>query len=91
MHVNARRDEAGPQRGNVRDVKSAFQHYLVDGKPGYVPHEWATLSDALGYIKAGGGIAVIAHPGRYKLTRTEMRKLLSEFKEEGGAGIPAFA
>ena len=71
----------------VSDVKSAFQHYLVSGKPGYVPHQWATLEEALAYIKAGGGIPVVAHPGRYKLTRTEMRKFLGEFKDGGGAGI----
>ena len=71
----------------VSDVKSAFQHYLVSGKPGYVPHQWATLEEALAYIRAGGGIAVVAHPGRYKLTRTEMRRFLGEFKDGGGAGI----
>ncbi|MFA5914346.1 MAG: 3',5'-nucleoside bisphosphate phosphatase [Burkholderiales bacterium] len=71
----------------VSDVKSAFQHYLVSGKPGYVPHQWATLQDGLAYIKAGGGVAVLAHPGRYKLTRAEMRKFLGEFKDGGGAGI----
>jgi len=71
----------------VSDVKSAFQHYLVSGKPGYVPHQWATLEEALAYIKAGGGIAVVAHPGRYKLTRTEMREFLGEFRDGGGAGI----
>jgi len=71
----------------VSDVKSAFQHYLVSGKPGYVPHQWATLQDALGYIKAGRGIAVVAHPGRYKLTRAEMRNFLGEFKDGGGTGV----
>jgi 3',5'-nucleoside bisphosphate phosphatase len=71
----------------VSDVRSAFQHYLVSGKPGYVPHQWASLEQALGYIKAGTGLAVVAHPGRYKLTRTEMRKFLGEFKDGGGAGI----
>ena len=71
----------------VNDVKSAFQHYLVSGKPGYVPHQWATLADALSYIKSGGGIAVVAHPGRYRLTRTEMRAFLGEFRNGGGAGI----
>lgn len=71
----------------VSDVKSAFQHYLVNGKPGYVPHQWATLDDGLACIKAGGGVAVLAHPGRYKLTRTEMRKFLGEFKDGGGTGI----
>jgi len=71
----------------VNDVKSAFQHYLVNGKPGYVPHQWATMEEGLAYIRAGGGIAVVAHPGRYKLTRTEMRRFLGEFKDGGGAGI----
>ena len=71
----------------VSDVKSAFQRYLVNGKPGYVPHQWATLGDGLACIKAGGGVAVLAHPGRYKLTRTEMRKFLGEFKDGGGTGI----
>ena len=71
----------------VSDVKGAFQHYLVSGKPGYVPHQWATLQEGLAYIKAGGGIAVVAHPGRYKLTRAEMRKFLGEFRDGGGAGI----
>ena len=71
----------------VSDVKSAFQHYLVSGKPGYVPHQWATLEDGLAYIKAGGGVAVLAHPGRYKLTRTEMRTFLGEFRDGGGSGI----
>jgi len=75
------------EKGYVGDVKSAFQHYLVDGKPGYVPHQWATLADALAYIKAGDGIAVLAHPGRYKLTRSEMRKFLGEFRDGGGGGI----
>ena len=71
----------------VSDVKNAFQHYLVSGKPGYVPHQWATLQEGLAYIRAGGGIAVVAHPGRYKLTRAEMRRFLGEFKDEGGAGV----
>ncbi len=71
----------------VSDVKSAFHHYLVGGKPGYVPHQWATLQQGLAYIGASGGVAVVAHPGRYKLTRAEMRKFLAEFKDGGGAGI----
>ena len=71
----------------VSDVKNAFQHYLVSGKPGYVPHQWATLAEGLAYIKAGGGVAVIAHPGRYRLTRPELRKFLGEFKDGGGAGV----
>lgn len=71
----------------VKDVKSAFQHYLVNGKPGYVPHQWATLEDALACIRAGGGVAVVAHPGRYNFKRSVMRKFLGEFKDAGGTGI----
>jgi 3',5'-nucleoside bisphosphate phosphatase len=75
------------QRGYARDVRSVFHHYLVKGKPGYVPHEWAALADAVGWIRAAGGVAVVAHPGRYKLPRPELRELLAEFVQCGGTGI----
>jgi predicted metal-dependent phosphoesterase TrpH len=72
---------------HAADVRSVYQRYLVEGKPGYVPHQWASLSDAVAWIRASGGVAVIAHPGRYGLAPTEMRRLLSEFKDCGGSGI----
>lgn len=72
---------------HAADVRSVFQRYLVKGKPGYVPHQWASLSDALAWIRAGGGVAVIAHPGRYGLAPSEMKRLLAEFKDRGGAGL----
>ena len=75
------------ESGVVPDMKSAFKHYLVKGKPGYVPHEWASLADAVQWIRGAGGIAVIAHPGRYKLGANPMRRLLGEFKELGGQGL----
>jgi len=75
------------ERGYARDVRSVFHHYLVKGKPGYVPHEWAALGDAVAWILAAGGVAVIAHPGRYKLSRPELRELIAEFMQHGGAGI----
>jgi hypothetical protein len=75
------------ETGRAPDVKSVFQRYLVQGKPGYVPHQWAALGDALGWIRSSGGVAVIAHPGRYRLSAVEMRALLAEFKDRGGAGI----
>jgi len=71
----------------VSDVKSAFQHYLVSGKPGYVPHQWATLEEGVDCIAAAGGVAVLAHPGRYKLTRAQMHRLLAEFKDCSGSAI----
>jgi 3',5'-nucleoside bisphosphate phosphatase len=75
------------RRGHARDVRSVFHHFLVKGKPGYVAHEWAALADAVGWIRAAGGVAVVAHPGRYKLSRAEMRELLGEFIASGGTGI----
>lgn len=73
--------------GVVTDAKAAFRHYLVPGKPGYVPHRWAALADALGWIGAAGGIAVLAHPGRYALSSDALRDLLGEFRDCGGAAI----
>ena len=73
--------------GRAREVKDVFSRYLVRGKPGYVPHAWATLEQAVGWIVASGGDAVLAHPGRYKITRTKLRRLLEQFRDAGGVGI----
>lgn len=75
------------EKGVVKDVKTVFKKFLVKGKPGYVSHDWASLEDALGWIAAAGGQAVIAHPGRYNFGRERIRRLLSEFKDLGGAAI----
>lgn len=75
------------ERGHARDVHGVFQRFLVRGKPGYVPHQWAALGDAVGWIRASGGVAVVAHPGRYKLSKAEMREFLGEFRDCGGGGI----
>ena len=73
--------------GICKDTAAVFHSYLVPGKPGYVDHRWATLEDAVAWIHAAGGVAVVAHPGRYKLSGGEMRAFFSEFKELGGQGI----
>ncbi len=65
----------------------AFEKFLAPGKPGYTPQIWASLKDAVNWITQSGGVAVIAHPGRYKFTRTKLLKLIDEFKEYGGQGI----
>lgn len=70
--------------GSVRDV---FDHYLVQGKPGYVPTDWATLDEAIHWIKRAGGVAVVAHPQRYKLTNSWLGRLLVEFKAAGGEAL----
>ncbi len=75
------------ERGVAPDVASVFKRYLARGKPGYVPHQWAALADAVAWIRASGGRAVVAHPGRYKLPRAELRRFLGEFKAAGGEGI----
>lgn len=73
--------------GAVADTKGAFRRFLVPGKPGYVPHEWADLADAVTWICAAGGQAVLAHPGRYHLSAGAMDSLLQEFREAGGEAI----
>lgn len=76
------------ETGHCREVKDVFRHYLVPGKPGYVEHEWATLSQAVGWIHGAGGVAVLAHPGRYKVDGERgMGKLLDDFTEVGGDAI----
>jgi hypothetical protein len=75
------------EQGRAKDMKSTFKRYLTPGKPGYVAHAWATLGDALAWIHAAGGQAVLAHPGRYPLTGTGMRRLLGEFRERGGDAV----
>jgi 3',5'-nucleoside bisphosphate phosphatase len=73
--------------GHARDVKTVFDWWLAKGKPGYVSHPWATLEEAMGWILAAGGVAVVAHPGRYRLSKAEMLAMLAEFKDRGGIGI----
>jgi predicted metal-dependent phosphoesterase TrpH len=75
------------EKGYVDDLSKVFSKYLVSGKPGYVPGNWASLEEVIGWIKSAGGQAVIAHPARYPFTRTKLRNLLGEFKELGGEAI----
>ena len=77
--------------GRAKDIRSVFRHYLVKGKPGYVSHEWASLAQAVGWIRAAGGCAVLAHPARYELSRPAMQALLQEFKALGGAALEVVA
>ena len=75
------------ETGHVRDVHDAFKRYLVAGKPGYVPHSWAALAEAIGWIRGAGGQAILAHPGRYAISNRDMRRLLGEFRDSGGEAI----
>jgi len=76
------------EQGICKDTEHVFKNYLIEDKPGYVPHMWATLDDAVAWIKASGGVAVIAHPGRYsRLNAMQMDELYKHFKDIGGLAI----
>ena len=75
------------ERGHAVSVRDVFKRYLVRGRPGHVPGQWAPLGDAVEWITGAGGIAVIAHPARYPLNRTQLHRLAGEFKAAGGTAI----
>ncbi|MFZ6850089.1 3',5'-nucleoside bisphosphate phosphatase [Undibacterium sp. RuRC25W] len=73
--------------GACISVSDVFKHYLSEGKPGYVPHRWATLQEAISWIVGAGGVAIVAHPGRYDLTPLAYDSFFREFKDLGGVAI----
>ena len=73
--------------GHCQDVPEVFRRFLTEGKPGFVPHKWARLGDAVRWITEAQGVAVIAHPGRYDFSPTEEYALITEFMGHGGRGI----
>ncbi|MCP5261982.1 MAG: PHP domain-containing protein [Rhodoferax sp.] len=75
------------ESGVCKETNEVFRKYLTEGKPGYVEHRWATLKDAVGWITQAGGVAVIAHPARYKFTANEEYALFTEFKNHGGQAV----
>ena len=74
-------------QGHAPDMRTAFRRFLTRGNPGYVEHEWTSLENAVGWIRASGGMAVIAHPGRYDFKARELHLLLDDFRSLGGEGI----
>ncbi len=79
--------EALVQQGYAKDKKQAFKRYLVRGKPGYIPMVWPDVEQIGAWISAAGGIAVLAHPNRYKFTRTRLSRLISDMLKAGIQGI----
>jgi len=75
------------ETGYARDTNAVFRSYLTPGKPGYVPHQWAELAEALRWINGSGGVAVLAHPGRYPLNQQQCERLLEEFIGLGGVAV----
>ena len=74
-------------QGHAPDMRTTFKRFLTRGHPGYVEHQWASLENAVGWIRASGGMAVIAHPGRYALKAHQLLLLLNDFRALGGEGI----
>ncbi|NCN98362.1 MAG: PHP domain-containing protein, partial [Rhodoferax sp.] len=75
------------ETGVCKDTYEVFRKYLVEGKPGFVEHRWARLKDAVHWITQAGGMAIIAHPARYKFSANEEFALFTEFKGHGGQGV----
>ena len=73
--------------GHAASVRQVFKRFLVNNKPGYVSGNWASLEDSLNWINGAGGLAVVAHPARYRMTASKLRRLLNEFQECGGLGM----
>jgi len=73
--------------GICADVGEVFRHYLSEGRPGFVPHRWAGLAEAVDWIRGAGGIAILAHPGRYRLDEGGLWALMDEFRSAGGEAI----
>jgi 3',5'-nucleoside bisphosphate phosphatase len=73
--------------GACASLPDVFRHYLSEGKPGYVPHRWASIEQAVSWIRSAGGIAVIAHPGRYKYGPVAEAALFDSFRDLGGTAI----
>lgn len=74
-------------QGHAPDMRSAFKRFLTRGNPGYVDHEWTSLENAVRWIQASGGMAVVAHPGRYPFNARELLLFLEQFRALGGEGI----
>ena len=75
----------------ARNVANVFEHYLLRGKPGYVEHQWCSLEEAVDWIHAAGGVAVVAHPGRYRMSGSERDRFFNAFKALGGDAIEVVA
>lgn len=75
------------EEGHVREMQQAFKRFLGRGKPAYVPTPWISIAQAVEGIISAGGTAVLAHPLKYRLTRTKLHELITEFKQAGGHGL----
>lgn len=75
------------QLGHAASVRDVFDKFLAQGKPGHVPTVWAEMAAAVGWIVEAGGVPVLAHPQRYKMTGSWIGRLAGDFKAAGGEAI----
>lgn len=75
------------ETGVCADTHEVFERFLTEGKPGFVEHKWASLGDAVRWIRSAGGMAIIAHPARYRFTPNEEFALFTDFRHHGGQGV----
>ena len=75
------------ETGVCGDTHEVFGRFLTEGKPGFVEHKWASLADAVRWIHSAGGMAIIAHPARYRFTPNEEFALFTDFRHHGGQGV----
>ena len=71
----------------VSNMAQAFKRYLGAGKPGDVKTLWPDITEVVGWIREAGGVAVVAHPDKYKMTNTKLKSMLKAFAEAGGNGL----
>jgi 3',5'-nucleoside bisphosphate phosphatase len=83
MHIARAMCEAGV----VTSVQRAFDRWLNPGRAGHVAQQWPELCAVVQCVLGAGGIAVLAHPHRYRLSNGALRELVAAFKEAGGSGI----
>lgn len=74
-------------QGICRDTREVFANWLVEGRPGHVPQRWASLQQAIDWIRGAGGQAVLAHPARYRFDEAGLWALAEAFVQAGGQGI----
>ncbi len=75
------------EQGRATDMAGVFKYYLARGKTGYAPPQWCTIEQAIDVIHHSGGLAVLAHPGRYRLSTKWLKRLMAWFSEHGGDGM----
>ncbi len=74
-------------QGRVKNINAAFKKYLGTGKSADVKYEWPDMADVIAWIHGAGGLAVLAHPAKYELTRTKMCRLIGDFAQLGGNAV----